>query len=94
MEIIIPKKFKIFGLTYKVTQPVKVDKEDNWGENSISHKRIKIKKGLNKEQKEITYLHELVHTVLDNLEYNELSSNEVFIERFSKALHQILTTSE
>jgi len=94
MDIVIPKKFKIFGLTYKVTQPHKVDKEDNWGEHSIQHKRIKVKKSLNKEQKEITYLHELVHTVLDNLEYNELSSNEVFVERFSKALHQILTTSE
>lgn len=94
MEIIIPKKFSIFGLTYRVTQPKKVDKDDNWGEHSVVHKRIKVKKDLNQEQKEITYLHELIHTVLDNLEYNELSSNEVFVERFSKALHQILKTSE
>jgi len=94
MEIVIPKSFKIFGLTYKVTQPVKVDDEGSWGEHSIEHRKIKILKSLNEQQKEITYLHELIHTVLDNLEYNELSSDEVFVERVSKALHQILTTSK
>lgn len=92
--MIIPKRFKIFGLTFKVTQPWKVDKEDNWGECSIAKKSIKVKRSLNQEQKEITYLHELTHTILDCLEYNELSSNEDFVERFSKALHQALTTSE
>ena len=94
MEIIIPKSFKIFGLTYRVTQPVRVDNEGNWGEHSISDRKIKVLKSLNQEQKEITYLHELVHTILDNLEYNELSSDEEFVERFSKALHQIIKTSK
>lgn len=94
MEIKIPKTFKIFGLTFKVTQPHKIDNKDNWGECSISKKSIKVKRSLNQEQKEITYLHELTHAILDCLEYNDLSHNEEFVERFSKALHQALKTSE
>ena len=47
----------------------------------------------NKEQKDITYLHEVVHAILDSLEYNELSSDEDFVERFSKALHQVIKSS-
>lgn len=94
MEIFIPKRFKIFGLTFKVVQPWKVDSKDNWGECSIAKKTVKVKRSLNQEQKEITYLHELTHTILDCLEYNELSANEDFVERFSKALHQAIKTSE
>ena len=92
--MIIPKQFKIFGLTIKVKQPWKVDKDDNWGEASIAKKTIKVKRSLNKEQKEVTYLHELTHIILDSLEYNDLSHDEDFVERFSKALHQALTTQE
>lgn len=94
MEINIPKRLSIFGLSFKVTQPIKVDNKDNWGECSVAKKTIKVKRGLNKEQKEITYLHELTHAILDCLEYNDLSNDEGFVERFSKALHQALRTSE
>lgn len=94
MEINIPKHFSIFGLNFKVTQPHKVDSKDNWGECSVAKKVIKVKRNLNKEQKEVTYLHELTHAILDCLEYNDLSNDEDFVERFSKALHQALKTSE
>lgn len=92
--VIIPKTFKIFGLTFKVTQPYKFKNNDRWGECNINTKSIKVLRSLNKEQKEITYLHEITHAILDCLEYNELSHNEDFVERFSKALHQVLTTSK
>jgi hypothetical protein len=36
----------------------------------------------------------LTHAVLDYLEYDELSKDEKFVERFSKGLHQALTTME
>ena len=94
MDITIPKTFKIFGLTFKVTQPWRIDKDDNWGECSMNKNSVKVKRSLNKEQKEITYLHEVTHAILDSLEYNELSNNEDFVERFSKALHQVIKTSE
>lgn len=94
MDIKIPKKFTIFGLTFKVTQPWKIGKGNHWGECSIASKSIKVKRSLNQEQKEITYLHEVTHAILDSLEYNDLSHDEDFVERFSKALHQVLKTSE
>lgn len=95
MEINIPKEFKLFGLTFKVTQPWKIDKTDNhWGECYIANKTIKVKRNLNKEQKEITYLHEVIHAILDMNEYDDLSNDEAFVERFSKGLHQVLTTSK
>jgi len=93
--MVIPKTFKIFGITFKVTQPWKLDKKDShWGSCSISDKSIKVKRNLNQEQKEITYLHEITHAILDTLEYNDLSNDEDFVERFSKALHQVITTSK
>jgi len=92
--IVIPKQFEIFGLTFKVKQPWKVDSGNHWGECDYSKKTIKVLRSLNREQKEITYLHEMTHAILDVLEYNELSSDEEFIERFSKALHQVLKSSK
>lgn len=91
----IPKTFQIYGLTFKVTQPWKLDaKDSHWGSCSIASKSIKVKRGLNKEQKEITFLHEVVHAILDVNEYEELSKDEKFVERFSKALQQVLSTSK
>lgn len=90
----IPKQFSLFGETYKVKYLVKIDKEDSWGENCPIKNVIKIKKGLNQEQQEATYLHELVHCVLTNLGYAKLNDDEVFVDTFAKALHQILKTSK
>lgn len=92
--MIIPKTFSIFGLTFKVTQPWKFKNDDRWGECNVHKKTIKILRSLNREQKEITYLHEITHAILDCLEYTKLSHDEDFVERFSKALHQVLTTSK
>lgn len=92
--MIIPKKFKIFGETYKVKQLLKVDKEGNWGEHDPSGNIIKIKKDLQEDQKEQAYLHEIVHCILTHLNYEKLNNNETFVDTFAKALHQILKTSE
>ena len=90
----IPRKFSIFGRDYKVTQPYKVDSQGSLGECDSTHNTIKIRRNLKKDLKELTYLHEITHAILDSLEYHKLSSDEVFVERFSKALHQVLKTSE
>lgn len=92
--MVIPRSFEIFGLTFKVKQPWKVDKDDHWGECSIAKKTIKIKRSLDQPQKEITYLHEVTHAILDCLEYNDLSNDEDFVERFSKAMHQVIKSSK
>ena len=94
MDLKIPKEFKIFGRTYIIEQPERVDKDGNLGECNSHTNIIKVKKGLKQDLKELTYLHELTHAILDSLEYTELSKDETFVERFSKALHQALITSE
>ena len=67
MEMKIPKTFMIFGETYKVRQVLKVDSKNSWGEYDPSKNVIRIKKDINKDQQEQTYLHEIVHCALCNL---------------------------
>jgi len=88
--MLTPKKFSLFGETYKVRQVIKVDKKDSWGEMDMHKNIIRIKKSLNIEQKDQTYLHEILHLSLDNLGYEKLSEDEVFVDTLAKALHQIL----
>jgi hypothetical protein len=94
--MVIPKQFKLFGQTYEVRQPPKV----MWqGDSVLGHCNsddgiIQVRRNLKKELKELTYLHELTHAILYSLEYNKLSNDETFVERFSRALHQALTTQE
>jgi len=90
----IPKSFEIFGRTYKVTQPYKVDNQGSLGECDSTHNIIKVRRNLKKDLKELTYLHEVTHAILDSLEYHKLSKDEVFVERFSKALQQVLKSSK
>ena len=92
--MVIPKSFKIFGETYKIKELIRVHKDNRWGEHQPTGNVIKIKKTLNQEQKEQTYLHEVVHCILSNLSYEELNENEVFVDQFAKALHQILTSGK
>ncbi len=94
MDLLIPKTFEIFGRQYKVLHPHKVDKEGSLGECDSHNNIIKLRRNLPKDLKELTYIHEVTHAVLDSLEYHDLSSDEIFIERFSKALHQVLKSSK
>ena len=94
MDIFIPKTFQLFGHTFKVVQPPKVDAQKSLGECNSSTNIIKLRRSLKKESKEQVYLHELVHAILDSLSYDELSDDEVFVDQFSKALHQILKSSK
>jgi hypothetical protein len=90
----IPKSFTIFGEKYKVKQVVKVDSEDSFGEFNPETNIIKIKKGLQQDQKESVYYHELIHCLTHVLGYATLYTDEVFTDTMGKALHQILKTSK
>lgn len=90
----IPKTFCLFGKTWKVKQLWTVDAEDSRGECDYSHSSISVKRNLEQSEKEVVLIHEILHAALDSLEYEELSNDEVLIERLSKALHQILTTAK
>lgn len=96
---IIPKHFYLFGEKIKVSILKEVDKGRLYGQSDINQNKIRIAKTvrraiLNEDQKEQTYIHELVHMILDHLGYSELSTNEEFVDRLAKCLHQALKTSE
>jgi hypothetical protein len=94
MDLKIPKEFYIFHEKYKVRQLKKVDSADSWGEHDFQTNTIKIKKDLEDNHKERTYLHEVLHCILEQLAYDKLSKDEKFVDQMATALHQVLKSSK
>jgi hypothetical protein len=88
------KTFKLFGRTWTISYPHKVDKEDSCGECYYVKAKIKIKRNLPPEEKDITLRHEQTHAMLEAIGREDLSNDEHFVDQFSRALHQVLTTEE
>jgi len=100
MEIKIPKKFKIVNREIKVEfDKTLLKHEDCMGLAEYRLDRIRIQPSSEAnprtdKQIEETYLHEITHWILHIMDYDDLCGDEEFIKRFSRALHQILITSE
>lgn len=92
MEFIIPKKFKIFNIEYKVKILKTIDKDNSWGEHDFTTRTIKIKRDLSHDDKVRTFMHEIMHCALEQLSYDKLSGDEKFVDQIGSALHQIITT--
>ena len=90
----IPRKFTIFGEEIKVSFVKRVDSKDSLGEWNPNKNVIKINKSLSQDQKEQVFLHEMTHCILNHLSYDMISLDEGFVDRFSKALHQVLNSSK
>ena len=73
---------------------------DNLGTSSICCGEIKIANKVNEgrdqspSSKFNTFWHEVVHTILDTMQENELSANEKFVGVFSSMLCEIIQSSE
>ena len=91
---LIPKSFEQFGRTIKVVQKVKVDNLGSLGEYDEAKGKITIKKSLSDDDKEQTFLHELVHEIFQSLGYYELSKDEQLVDNFAKLLHQYEKTKK
>lgn len=94
----IPEWFYIFGEKIKVSLLKQVNKGNDYAywepiKNKISVAKTAHKQILNQEQQEQSYCHELVHCILENIGEPHLSENEIFVDKFGKALHQILKSS-
>jgi len=96
----IPKEFKLFGQTIKVKFIDKlVDEEDSTGQARYRGGKILIQKNnngvyRNKEQIEQTFLHELVHYILQKMGKRDLQNDEEFVDVFAGLLHQYETTKK
>lgn len=96
-QIPIPKEFFLFGEKHKVKLQKKVDKGQalgSWDPENNSIKLEKASKTRNQDQVEQTYIHEVVHCILDHLSYEHLSHDEKFVDVFAKALAQVLKTAK
>ena len=94
MEFVVPKSFTIFNSKYKVKQYVKVDADDSMGEHSYENRTIKLKKSLMEDEKEKIFFHELMHCLLEQLNYDKLSADEKFVHQMASAIHQVIKTAK
>ncbi len=96
----IPKEFKLFGQTITVEYDKELwCREGYVGNASYSHNKITIQpntKGINRSQEQIdqTFLHELVHHILEAMGEDESRSNEKFVDVFASLLHQFEITKK
>jgi len=88
----IPKTFKLFNTTWTVKQVHKIDNEGSLGICDYNTATIRIRRNLKKDIKESTFYHELMHAILDTLNYDSLSSDEKFVDTMGQSLHQVLKT--
>jgi 2-hydroxy-3-keto-5-methylthiopentenyl-1-phosphate phosphatase len=96
----IPKTFKLFGTTYNIVwDNDRLNDRNEYGLCDYSRSEIILSntigvKKLSDDKIMDTYYHEKTHAILDMMNEGELSSNEKFVDVFSKLLRQSDETSE
>ena len=97
MNLKIPEEFHIAGQkwTVKFTDDLLVN-DDEYGSCNVVTNTITLdgSKSLPDSRKEATFLHELLHAILNEMGQTELFKDEQFIDTLSSFLHQALTTSK
>ena len=86
------KKIKICGLPFKIKQVNVLNECDagiTQGEIYCSKGEIHICKRLPKRIKKRVLYHEILHGMLVQLGYNDLSSDEEFVQSMSNAMYQM-----
>jgi hypothetical protein len=93
----IPEKFMISGRTFSVQfSDELLTHTGNVGRVTYSSGVLTLQSPLTsraEDETEQTFLHETVHTVLNQIGESELNDNEDFVDRLASALHQVLVTS-
>ena len=85
------KKIKICGIPYKIKEVAVIDEPDEGvtqGKIIPSRSTILLKKSLPKHLKKSVLFHEILHGLLIELGYNELSENEILVQSLSNAMYQ------
>lgn len=88
------KKINILGLTYTIEEVEQVDKNTRlFGEINYVDQTIKLEKGLSEEKKLNVLLHEIIHAVFEQLNFEKENENEHLIQSLANALYQILKSN-
>ena len=96
----IPKKIKLFGTTYNIMWDNKrLNDRTEYGLCDYSKSEIILSvthgtEDLSKDKIMDTYYHERTHAILDMMHERDLSSNEKFVDVFSKLLRQADESAE
>ena len=91
------KKIKICGIPYKIRQVNVIDEEFEGVTQGLivySNAEIKIKKNLPRKLKKSVLYHEIVHGILTQMGYNDLSNDEKFVQSLSIAIYQMFDLKE
>lgn len=86
----IPKKVKVGGITYKVSEVncVESPNEDkSWGRITYSQSEIRILNKLEQKQKELTLIHELIHALFTHC---NIEQDENKVKLISTALYMLI----
>lgn len=91
----IPTKFHLGGHVVEVKRDVPL--KEAWGEWNNERKVLRLRRPSKNNPESFyyqTFVHELVHAILDTMGREELSNNEGFVDAFSEYLTQAILTSE
>ena len=90
----IPKSFKLMGLTIKVQIAPKIAKKKygDWDEQRQLIRIAPLGEKMSKEMQLQTFWHEALHAALDALSYQDLSKDEAFVDRLAQCVAQIELT--
>lgn len=83
------KKIRIGGIPFKVIEVNSIDEAEEGitqGKIIYSEAKILLKKSLPKKLKKSVLYHEMVHGILMELGYSELSGDETFVQALSQEL--------
>jgi len=90
----IPKKFKLCGQTITIEYSDTIIKDEQAHGLSLFEKnKIILESKRNRERTEQTYIHELVHFILYNIN-NDLGGDEKFVDIFATMLHHAMNSGE
>ena len=87
-------ELKILGSTYQVYFVNSISREKlQIGETDYLNQRIKILTGLHAELEKVTLIHEILHVIFDQLEFDE-GNNEHLVQSLATALYQVFNENK
>lgn len=99
MKTAIPQQFRLAGKTWHVRElsDKDIERHPDGGEDVFGlclngHSEILIRAGLPQQEREHTFLHELVHAMLYTLGWGRLNADEDRVDALAGMLHQFLQT--
>lgn len=87
--MIIPKKVKIGNYLYNV-KFIDDTSIEKCGRSHIKKQQISINQSLSKELQSTTFLHEIIHQILDQRSWGEESNNEKLVDTLAEGFYQVL----